>query len=136
MSANEEQRPITREDLRQELGHFKGEIQEFVTDSQTKLKADMQEFVIDSQTKLKAEMQEFVIESQTKLRADMQEFVRDAQTEILRAFHTFENNRELRFARLKADVSNLDQEANGRIDNIEKRLMAIEEKLILDPPRQ
>jgi hypothetical protein len=109
MSPNEEQRPITREDLRQEL---------------TQLKSGLQDFV-----------KEFVTDLQTKLKADMQEIVRDAQTEILRAFHSFEKSRELRFARLKAEVSNLDLEANGRIDNIEKRLMAIEEKLILDPPR-
>ena len=98
--------PLTRAELRLELGNFK---------------ADMQEFVRDSQKELKA---------------DMQEFVRDAQTEILRAFHIFEQNRELRFARLKAEVSNLDQEASGRMANIEKRLLAIEERLILGPPKQ
>jgi hypothetical protein len=70
-----------------------------------------------------------------KVNAATQEFVRDAQSEILRGFHAFEQNRDLRFKRLKAEVSNLDQEANGRIDNIEHRLMAIEKKLLLDPPR-
>lgn len=70
-----------------------------------------------------------------RLTASMQEFVRDSQTEILRAFHSFEQNRELRFSRLKADVTNLDQEASGRMLNIEKRLMVIEERLLLNPPR-
>ena len=106
MSPNEEQRPITREDLRQELNKFKDEINTSIREAQ----------------------------AQTK--TETQEFVRDAQTEILRAFHAFEKNREVRFARLKAEVSNLDHEANTRIDNIEQRLMAIEERLILGPPRQ
>ena len=109
MSENEAQQPVTRSDLR--------ELKEYLAGALVK-------------------QNEYLAEALVKHEAKTQEFVRDAQTEILRAFHAFESAREIRFARLKAEVSNLDQEANGRIDNIEKRLMAVEERLILGPPRQ
>ncbi len=82
------------------------------------------------------ELRELLTALRNEIRNDTQEFVRGAQTEILRGFHGFEQNREIRFSRLKAEVANLDQEANGRIDNIDKRLVALEEKLILWPPKQ
>ena len=97
MSANEEPRPVTRAELREELDKLKAELIQTIS-------------------------------------AATQEFVRDTQTEILRAFHSFEQSREVRFTRLKAEVSNLDQEASTRLKAVESRLMAIEEKLILWPP--
>ena len=82
----------------------------------------------------RAELRELLTTLRNDIRTDTQEFVRGAQTAILRGFHGFEQNREVRFSRLKAEVSNLDQEANSRIDNLDKRLVALEEKLILWPP--
>ena len=80
------------------------------------------------------ELKDYLANALKEHEAKTQEFVRDVQTEILRAFHTFEQSREVRFSRLKAEVSNLDQEASTRLKAVEQRLMAIEEKLILWPP--
>lgn len=89
----------------------------------------------DDLNQLKAELKEFVKDSQGEIIAHTEEFVRGAQTEILRGFLNFEQGREIRFSRLKAEVANLDSEVNGRVNNIEKRLMEIETKLILYPPK-
>ncbi len=53
------------------------------------------------------ELKEYLAGALKEHEAKTQEFVRDVQTEILRAFHTFEQSREVRFQRLKAGVSNL-----------------------------
>ena len=80
-------------------------------------------------------------EAVEKLTAAMDKAIRETNAEILRLFHASGENREFRFSRLKADLANLDQEANGRIDNVEKylpelRLMAIEKRRLSDPKLQ
>ena len=147
---NEEQQPITRQDLRelktgiidainnainQSAAQLRAEINEAIDKSAAQLRAEMKEAIDQSAAQSRAEMKEAIDQSAAQLRADTQEFVRDAQTEILRGYHASEEYREVRFSRLKAEVSIIDQESNGRIDNIEKRLVTIEKKLLFDPPR-
>ena len=106
---DQEQQPITRDDLNNGLNQLKAELKEFVKDSQAEIIA--------------------------QILAQTQEFVRDAQTEILRGFLNFEGSREIRFSHLKTKVANLDTEVSGQLANFEKRLMEIEAKLILYPPK-
>ena len=61
--------------------------------------------------------------------------MREWKTEIIRAFLASAKRSEVRFSRLKTELKNLDLQANTRMDQMEKRLMAFEEKLILYPPR-
>ena len=82
-------------------------------------------------------------ETVEKLTAAMQKIFRDSQTEILRAFSAVEQNWDLRFAsleddlnKLKSDLANFNQTANGRLGNIEKHLMAVKDKFLSNPQQQ
>ena len=141
--------PITSADLREALDGFYLGLKAYIDERETRLEARLDERgtrldarLDEREARLEARLDEHearldarLDERDIRILEKTQEFVRDAQTEILRAFHAFERSREVRFARLKTEVKNLDAEANTRIDQMEKRLMAVEEKLILYPPR-
>ena len=71
----------------------------------------------------------------TEILATTQEFVRDARTEILRGFHAFAVSQDARLAKIQADLKTVDAATDTRIHVLEQRLMAIEAKLLLNPPR-
>ena len=60
--------------------------------------------------------------------------VRDVQTHILRAFLPSQESVSLRFRKLEADTANLNVSLSERMAVVERRLMEIEKRLLIDPP--
>ena len=87
------------------------------------------------ETRLETRLLAAIGPAKTEILKTTQKYVRDAQTEILRAFHTFESSREVRFQKLQTEVKGIDFATDSRIGNLEQRLMAIEKNLLLNPPR-
>ncbi len=65
----------------------------------------------------------------------LMERMRDMQTEILRGFGTWAENQSLRLNKLEADHHNLDTSATQRLANVEHRLLEIEKRLLMEPPK-
>lgn len=63
------------------------------------------------------------------------ESMRDMQTEILRGFGTWAENQSLRLTKAEADHRNLDTAATMRLANVEHRLLEIEKRLLMEPPK-
>ena len=116
---NEEQ-PITRTDLREQLETIEIRIIAAIGQAQAATLEKTREYVRDAQ-----------IATLEKT----QEYVRDAQTEILRGFHAFAVSHEARIAKIQTDVKTIDSATDARIGALEQRLMQIESKLLLNPPR-
>ena len=64
----------------------------------------------------------------------LMEKLRDMQTELLRAFGTFQESMNLRMRNLEANTSNDTVAVKARIEIVERRLLQIERKLLLEPP--
>jgi hypothetical protein len=63
------------------------------------------------------------------------ERMRDMQTEILRGFGMWAENQSIRLTKVEADHRNLDTTATQRIANLEARLLEIEKRLLMEPPK-
>jgi heme oxygenase len=63
------------------------------------------------------------------------EHMRDMQTEILRGFGTWSENQSIRLTKVEADHRNLDVSSTMRLANLEHRLLEIEKRLLMEPPK-
>ena len=54
-----------------------------------------------------------------------------AETTLLTGFHSQMRGIETRMARMRADISNVDSEMQGRLEVLEQRIAAIEQRLPL-----
>jgi hypothetical protein len=100
--------PVTREELRQELGTFRQEMRQ-------ELHQEM------------AALEERIVE---RTREAYTEISRDMQTEIIRVFVQFQERNEIRDSNLEKSDGMLLQ----RVASLEHRLLQIEAKLLLNPP--
>jgi hypothetical protein len=68
------------------------------------------------------------------MHGELQEQMRDMQTELLRAFQPWQDNTRIQFQELKVNTGNSVQAITQRMDIMERRLLEIERKLLLNPP--
>ncbi|MGH9583934.1 MAG: hypothetical protein ACRD4O_13465 [Bryobacteraceae bacterium] len=64
------------------------------------------------------------------LKEYIDERTHDAETRLLRAFSDYQSAQNIRFARLKADVGNIDTATDQRITALEERMTNIDKRLI------
>lgn len=102
-----DQEPVTREELKQELGVLKQEL------------GALEERLIQR-----------IEHSQTELEERLTERMRDMQTEIIRVFMDFQQRNESRDGFQSKTSAALDE----RLLLVERRLFEIEKKLLLEPP--
>ena len=76
-----------------------------------------------------------IAQSQAEIIEHLHEFVRDVQTELLRGFHAFATGQTTQMRKLKADLSNVDAATDSRLSAIEQRMLEIEKRLDIPPPK-
>ena len=65
----------------------------------------------------------------------LQEQMRDMQTELLKAFLPWQEQVRIEFRRLEANTGNDVTALRMRVEVLERRLVEIEKKLLLNPPQ-
>ena len=91
----------------------------------------------DERPATKKDLEELKVELKAEmggLEDRLLEKMRDMQTELLRAFVPFQESSSLRMRNLEANTSNDITAVKGRMDIVERRLLQIEHKLLLEPP--
>ncbi len=78
----------------------------------------------------KAEMLEQIERSKD----EMLERMRDMQTELLRAFQPWQDQVRIQFRELEVNTGNSIQAVKERMNVLERRLLEIERKLLMNPP--
>jgi hypothetical protein len=94
---------------------------------EVKLEANFDQKLAGMDAKLEANFDRNLGEMEARL----VEQIRDSQTEILRGFEKFQTANTVRMRKLEADQSNLDSSSSIRLNNLEERVLVIEEKLLL-----
>jgi hypothetical protein len=64
----------------------------------------------------------------------LSEQIRDVQTELLKAFLPWQSQVQVQFREIEANTGNSIQAVKMRMDIMERRLLEIEKKLLLNPP--
>ena len=85
---------------------------------------------------LKAELTVELTGEMGRMEDRLMEKMRDMQTELLRAFNRWQDSIHLRMRHLEVNASNDTTAVKARMDVMERRLVQIERKLLLEPPSE
>ena len=58
------------------------------------------------------------------------EGLHDAETRLLKAFYQYQEHSDVRMRKMSADISNMDTASDLRINNLERRVIEIERKIL------
>jgi hypothetical protein len=89
-------------------------------------RADLQEL----RGGLVKEIGEFI---DTRIRQSEERFaerLHDAETRLLKAFYQYQEHSDVRMRKMSADLSNMDTASDLRLNNLERRVIAIERKIL------
>ncbi len=114
----DEDAPATKKDLRELAANTKNDLLELAAST----KKDLRELEERLDDRLKA--------SEERL----SEQIRDVQTELLKAFLPWQSQVQIQFREIEANTGNSIQAVKMRMDVMERRLLEIEKKLLLNPP--
>ncbi len=65
------------------------------------------------------------------LKAELLAALHETETKLLRAFFQYQEQAEIKFRKLTADVSNVNATSDQRINNLEQRVIDIERRLLM-----
>jgi hypothetical protein len=89
---------------------------------------------MDDKPVTRAELHEALGATKREIIDAVRELVRDAQTEILKAFFPHQEATNIRIRAVETNLSNVDTGLSERMAVMERRLLEIEKKLLLNPP--
>ena len=58
------------------------------------------------------------------------ERLHDTETRLLKAFYQYQEHSDVRMRKMSADISNMDTASDLRINNLERRVIEIERKIL------
>jgi len=58
------------------------------------------------------------------------ERLHDAETRLLKAFYQYQEHSDVRMRKMSADISNMDTASDLRLNNLERRVIEIERKIL------
>ena len=58
------------------------------------------------------------------------ERLHDSETRLLKAFYQYQEHSDVRMRKMSADISNMDTASDLRINNLERRVIEIERKIL------
>lgn len=64
------------------------------------------------------------------------ERLHDTETRLLRAFFQYQEHTDVRMRKMAADISNMDTASDLRLNNLERRVIELERKMIEDGRRK
>jgi hypothetical protein len=89
-------------------------------------RADLEEF----RGELVQQIGEFI---DTRIRQSEEQFaerLHDSETKLLKAFYQYQEHSDVRMRKMSADISNMDTASDLRINNLERRVIEIERKIL------
>ena len=107
--------PVTRADLEEHLQGFKRELVQQIGE------------VID--TRIRQSEEQF----DTRISQSEEQFaerLHDSETKLLKAFYQYQEHSDVRMRKMSADISNMDTASDLRINNLERRVIEIERKIL------
>ena len=93
-------------------------------------KADLSAALQQLTEQIRGHLDERLKTTEKRLTDYIDERTHDAETRLLRAFSDYQQAQTIRFARLKADVGNIDASTDQRLTAIEERLTLVDKRLI------
>jgi hypothetical protein len=69
----------------------------------------------------------------TRIRQSEERFaerLHDSETRLLKAFYQYQEHSDVRMRKMSADISNMDTASDLRINNLERRVIEIERKIL------
>ena len=93
-------------------------------------RADLEEHLQGFKRELVKEIGEFM---DTRIRQSEELFaerLHDSETKLLKAFYQYQEHSDVRMRKMSADISNMDTASDLRINNLERRVIEIERKIL------
>jgi hypothetical protein len=75
-------------------------------------------------------VKEDILNAVKDLKEYIDERTHDTETRLLRAFSDYQTAHEVRFRKMKADVSNIDASTDQRLTQLEERVLQMDKRLI------
>ncbi len=113
---------------------LKAYVDERLADLESRLKAYVDERLADLESRLKASVDERIADLETRLKEYVDERLTGMETKLLKAFFGYQEQAEVKFRKMSADVSNVNASSELRINNLEQRVIAIEQRLWMGEP--
>ena len=76
------------------------------------------------------DLQQFKQELTEMLDERFAERLHDSETRLLRAFYQFQEHSDVRMRKMSADISNMDTASDLRLNNLERRVIELERKIL------
>ena len=89
-------------------------------------RADLEEF----RRELVTQISEHLAERLQHTEEQFAERIHDAETRLLKAFYQYQEHSDVRMRKMSADISNMDTASDLRINNLERRVIEIERKIL------
>ena len=93
-------------------------------------RADLVEHLHGFKRDLVKEIGEFM---DTRIRQSEEKFaerLHDSETRLLKAFYQYQEHSDVRMRKMSADISNMDTASDLRLNNLERRVIEIERKIL------
>lgn len=89
-------------------------------------RADMQEF----KREVVSQIGEMMDTRFRQIDEQFTERLRDTETRLLKAFYQYQEHSEVRMRKMSADISNMDTASDLRLNNLERRVIELERKIL------
>jgi len=133
MAAKNNDQPVTRRELQEALHGLEARLDAKLEALEARLDAKLE--ALEARIDAKLDALEARIDAKLDAKLDalkdsLQEAIRDAQTEMLRGFAAYAEANQIRVRQLEIGQSAV----NLRMDVMERRLLEIEKRLMMNPP--
>ena len=93
-------------------------------------RADLVEHLQGFKREIVKEIGEFMDKRVRQSEEQFAERLHDSETKLLKAFYQYQEHSDVRMRKMLADISNMDTASDLRINNLERRVIEIERKIL------